>query len=534
MTSRPLCIVAILAVAVALTAPPAATPCSIPLHLRQLGGKLTAADLALIAMGHNHGDQIAYHLAAPAHCVNGMADIFPCHDVDLLANVPFSEMGGGGGNDIWGWVDPVTGAEIAIVGRTNGTSFVDLSDPVAPVYLGNLPTRTGESVWRGVKVYADHVFVVSDYNGAHGMQVFDLTHLRSVGNPPETFTPDAVYDGFGRSHNIVMNEETGYAYATGSDSCSGGLHMIDVRNPRQPSFVGCYAEDGYTHDAQCVVYRGPDTRYTGHEICFASNEDTVTVVDVTNKAQPVRLSRVGYEGYGYIHQGWLTEGQAYFIQDDELDEINYGHNTRTYVWDVSNLRAIRLIGRHSAPGQAIDHNQFITGPYDYQAHYLRGLRVLRLDDLPSATLVEAAYLDTYPEGDGNSFGGAWGTYPFFPSKIVLVNDMNRGLFVTRPLVVSLDLEGSCPGAVNLTASGLTAKGEVGIFRGDRIGTGSIPAGVCAGTKTGLAGLTPVRVVKAGPDGTLTVQGDLMGKACGSYVEAVDLTTCRVSNVDRLP
>lgn len=532
--TRPLCIVAILAVAVALTAPPTATACSVPLHLRQLGGTLSATDLALIAMGHNHNAQIPYHLEGPARCINGMADIFPCHDVDLLSHLSFPEIGGGGGNDIWGWVDPVTGAEIAIVGRSNGTSFVDLSDPMAPVYLGNLPTRTGDSVWRGVKVYANHVFVVSDYNGSHGMQVFDLTHLRSIANPPETFTPDALYNQFGRSHNIVMNEETGYAYATGSDTCNGGLHMIDVHNPRQPTFAGCYSDDGYTHDAQCVVYRGPDKRYTGHEICFASNEDTVTVVDVTDKAAPVRLSRVGYEGSGYIHQGWLTEGQGYFIQDDELDELDFGHNTRTYVWNVSNLQQIKLIGRHSAPGQAIDHNQFITGPYDYQAHYLRGLRVLRLDDLPSATLVEAGYLDTYPEGDGNSFGGAWGTYPFFPSHIVLVNDMNRGLFVTQPRVVSMAVEGTCPGSIKLTASGLKANAKVSLFRGEGIGTDALPAGACSGKKTGLDGLKPIQVAKAGPDGTLTLDRDVMGGACGAYVEIVDLESCRVSNVARVP
>ena len=531
--TRPLCIVAILAVAVALSAPPAATPCGVPKYLRDPKAKLSPADIALMTMGHNHDDMIPYHLAAPAHCVHGMADIFPCHDVDLLAHLPLEDIGGGGGNDIWGWVDPLTGAEIAIVGRTNGTSFVDFSDPIAPVYLGNLPTRTGDSTWRDIRVYADHAFVVSDYNGNHGMQVFDLTRLRNVPNPPETFAPDAVYDGFGRSHNISLNVETGYAYAVGSDTCSGGLHMIDVHNPREPKFAGCYADDGYTHDVQCVVYRGPDIRYTGREICFASNEDTVTVVDVTDKSQPVLLSRQGYVNSGYIHQGWLTDGQAYFIQDDELDEITFGHNTRSYVWDVSNLRQIRLVGYHTAEGPAIDHNQFVRGPYVYQADYLRGLRVLRIDDLASATLVESAYLDTYPEGDANSYGGAWGTYPFFPSHIVIVGDMNRGLFVVRPQVVSLDITGSCPGSVQLKASGLTKQGEVAVFRGDGIGSDAIPGGACSGTDTGLTDLSLVRIVKADADGNLTLQRDVMGGACGSYVETVDLTTCRVSNVDRV-
>ena len=31
--------------------------------------------------------------------------------------------------------------------------------------------------------------------------------------------------------------------------------MIDVSTPLKPKFVGCYDDDGYTHDAQCVVYK---------------------------------------------------------------------------------------------------------------------------------------------------------------------------------------------------------------------------------------------------------------------------------------
>lgn len=47
--------------------------------------------------------------------------------------------------------------------------------------------------------------------------------------------------------------------------------------------LGCYSDDGYTHDAECVMYHGPDTQYTDHEICFNYNEDTLTIVDVTHK-----------------------------------------------------------------------------------------------------------------------------------------------------------------------------------------------------------------------------------------------------------
>src|SRR5690554_7849912 len=105
-------------------------------------------------------------------------------------------MGGTSGtdaNDIWGWTDPLTGREYAPVGLSNGTSFVDVTDPSNPVYLGRLPAHSENSLWRDIKVYADHAFVVSEA-WDHGMQIFDLTRLRDVANPPATFTADAHYD----------------------------------------------------------------------------------------------------------------------------------------------------------------------------------------------------------------------------------------------------------------------------------------------------------------------------------------------------
>ena len=63
----------------------------------------------------------------PHECVGGMADIYPCNLVDLLAHLPLSAIGGGSGSDIWGWTDPVTGKEVALMGRSNGTSFVDIT-----------------------------------------------------------------------------------------------------------------------------------------------------------------------------------------------------------------------------------------------------------------------------------------------------------------------------------------------------------------------------------------------------------------------
>jgi choice-of-anchor B domain-containing protein len=122
-------------------------------------------------------------------------------------------------------------------------------------------------------------------------------------------------------HNIVINEESGFAYAVGASSggetCGGGLHMIDIREPKNPQFAGCFsdpqtgrASTGYSHDAQCVMYRGPDERYSGREICLGANETALSIADVTDKANPQALSRASYPNVAYSHQGWLTRTTA--------------------------------------------------------------------------------------------------------------------------------------------------------------------------------------------------------------------------------
>ena len=156
------------------------------------------------------------------------------------------------------------------MGRTDGTSFVDLTDPYSPRLLGNLPKTPGSrsSVWRDMKVFADHVYIVADGAGEHGVQVFDLRRLRDVGMEPVTFEPDFLYDGIHSAHNIVVNEQTGFAYAVGNsgggETCGGGLHMLELEDPARPAFAGCFYHTetgrrgtGYSHDAQCVIYHGP-------------------------------------------------------------------------------------------------------------------------------------------------------------------------------------------------------------------------------------------------------------------------------------
>jgi choice-of-anchor B domain-containing protein len=396
---------------------------------------------------------LAAMTGARAECATGKVGVFDCGSVDLLAYLPVSAIGGGRGvrlNDVWGWTDPETGREYALVGRIDGTSMVDITDPFNPKFLVDVPKTEGSPAagWRDIKVYKNHAFIVADGSDQHGMQVFDLTRLRSI-TSPRVLKPDLTYTRIASAHNIVIDTTSGFAFAVGSngggETCGGALHMIDIRDPRNPTFAGCFADPstgiqrtGYTHDAQCVVYAGPDTAHAGRQICINSSETAIGIADVTDKANPKPLSRAAYPNVSYTHQGWLTDDQRYFYVNDEGDEVQgLVQGTRTLIWDVSDLDDPVLAGQFVSENKASDHNLYVKGNLMYQSNYASGLRILDISDPRSPKLV--GNFDTNPVGvDAPGFSGSWSNYPYFKSETLVVTSIQEGLFLlkkaSRPLV----------------------------------------------------------------------------------------------------
>ena len=335
-----------------------------------------------------------------------------------------------------GWTDPSNNNEYAIITFEDKTCFLNITDPINPTYLGFLNSNTGVNYWRDVKVYQNHAFIVAEHVGAHGMQVFDLTRLRNVASPPESFTADTVltsgWNGWtiGSCHNIVINESVGIAYLVGCNSANGGGPMfIDISDPVNPVAVGQYTTDGYTHDAQVVTYAGPDTTYTGKEILIASNEDKVVIVDVTSPTAPVKISEITYSNVSYTHQRVVFIRYAVFLVGDEDDEISFGVNTRTIIFDFLDLDHPVYHSQYTGGSAAIDHNLYVKGDLVFEANYTSGLRVLDISDIINIT--EVGYFDTHPENNNTNFNGAWSVYPYFNSGNIIISDINRGLFIVR-------------------------------------------------------------------------------------------------------
>lgn len=388
-------------------------------------------------------------------CKNGQADRFNCEKVDLLSFLPIDKIGGARGvrlNDIWGWTDPKTDKEYALIGRNEGTSFVDVSDPYEPVFVGTIPMpETAQaSIWRDIKVYKNHAYIVADNADRHGVQVVDLTDLRAFDGTPIQLEEVAHYKKVHSVHNIVINRDSGFAYAVGSSgggqTCGGGLHMINIQEPANPTFAGCFSDPstgrsgtGYTHDAQCVIYDGPDPDYKGREICVGSNETAISIADVTDKENPKAVSTASYPDYGYVHQGWFTEDQRYFFQNDELDEINGTvEQTRTLIWDLKDLDDPRFVKEYFVNNPAIDHNLYIKDGIMYQSNYVSGLQVIDVSDPENP--VKIGHFDTLPFGkDKATFAGSWSNYPYFDSGIIIINSTTEGFFILKNKSQKLNL-----------------------------------------------------------------------------------------------
>jgi len=375
---------------------------------------------------------------------------FAANGIELLSWLPLSEFGSPAtGSDCWGYTSP-SGREYALFCHSEGMSVVDVTNPF-DAQLVDTVDGPG-SLWRDVKVFQDKAYVVSE--GGSGVQVVDLAqvdaglvvHLGNITSGGSTAT-----------HNVVINEDSGFLYRTGGGS-NLGLRVYDLNQSlTNPPLVASWTTR-YIHDAQVVSYTsGP---YAGKEIAFCcsgyNNGGTNTgldVLDVTNKNNIQVLANVFYSNPAYSHQGWLSADRQYFFLGDELDE-NGVLPTKTFVMDVSNLNSPFEATNFTNGNTAVGHNLYTLGDLIFAANYRSGLRVFDASNPMNPT--EVAWFDTYPSDDGDGFNGLWSVYPYFESGTVIGSDLERGLFVLWMGQIPLEFDlASAPTLVEPTGDSTT-------------------------------------------------------------------------------
>ncbi len=360
---------------------------------------------------------------------------FPSSNVTLLSQVPLSQIdGANSGNDCWGYTSP-SGREYAIIGTSSGTGFYDISDPGNPVDVGYIDGP--DSLWRDMKVFGTRCYITSE--GGGGIQVVNMANIDSGSvNLSNTISSG----GSTQTHNVVINEDSGYLYRTGGGT-NLGLRVYDLNaNPNNPPFVASWTTK-YVHDAQVVTYdSGP---FAGREIAFCcsgfgngSTNTGFTIIDVSNKSNLQVLDEVFYPNPAYSHQGWLSNDKQRFYLGDELDEDG-SLDTTTWVINVSNINNAFVETSFTNGNNAVGHNMYERDGLLYQANYTSGLRVFDIASNPTNP-AEVAFFDTRPEDDNASFNGLWSCYPYFESGVVIGSDLESGLFVWFAGEPQLDIQ----------------------------------------------------------------------------------------------
>jgi len=360
----------------------------------------------------------------------GVADEnFSSNAMTLKAWFPLNTIDAGAtsGNDCWGYVSP-SGREYAIMCVSNGTAVYEVTNAALPVKLGFVPGA--QSLWRDAKVYDRYCYVVTE--GGVGIQVIDLGNVDAG---QISLVNTVTTGGTLATHNVAIDTASGFLYRCGGGS--NGLRFYNLNTSKtNPPLAGQW-NNIYVHDAQIVTYTtGP---YAGKQIAFCCGglnggnvETGLYIVDVTNKAAPVQLSRILYPNARYSHQGWLSEDRRFFFLGDELDEGNSQPLTTSYVIDVQNIAAPVYRGLIWNSSTAITHNCYTHQGKLFAANYRSGIRVFDVSSPnPPAGVSEVAYFDTYPGDDYAQFNGLWSCYPYFPSGTIIGSDLERGLFVWR-------------------------------------------------------------------------------------------------------
>ncbi|KIM48671.1 hypothetical protein M413DRAFT_437855 [Hebeloma cylindrosporum] len=410
--------------------------------------------------------------------LNETTQRFQCKNLDVTGHLTHSDLGSTDenakiGSSIWGYT--IDGREFVAVGQRDGAAFAEVVGKgwwnYVPFigkaegsldYIGRLPHYSVASLWREIRDYKGRYAIIGSEAVGHGIQIFDMRKLLDVRPSWNRLSTkaklfDIVSDSYhfadlpvGRTHNVVSAAASNHIISVGAqprnDTCRSGLIFIDLTDIANPKRTGCAADDGYFHDAQCLIYHGPDKKYEGTEICYGYNEDSLTIYNITDKTATNIISKTSYDGATYTHQGWVldTNNQAFLLMDDELDEVDKkgaaaDQHATTLIWNITSLENPILSGTWKSDSIAIDHNQYVKNFFSYQSNYGSGLRILDVASIPidptGAGIKEVAFLDIFPEDDNITdspeFIGSWHNYPYFSSGHIVLNTYDKGAFVVK-------------------------------------------------------------------------------------------------------
>lgn len=319
-------------------------------------------------------------------------------------------------NDIWGWHDPTTGREAAILGGYSGVYIVETTNPSSPVrrgYFAASGAGWSSCTWSDMKAWKGYAYIVTECGG--GMEILDLRNLNA---PKYVGVWGTQY--WSHAHNIAMDLQKGIAIVHGTGRSSGEtVRFVDVdTTPGSPRLLASWSAP-YEHDLsmQNGLLHGAEI-YAGR----------YTLYDVSNLNAIKRLGSV-QTPRAFTHNTWPTYDDKYCVTTDERS------NGPMAIYDISSRgNPVYRSQYHAGPSTSIIHNAYVLDYVAHISHYTEGYRCVDISDPKNP--VEVGYYDDYG-GSSSGYSGHWGCYCFQPSGIVYASSGSTGLLVLKPRATAI-------------------------------------------------------------------------------------------------
>lgn len=314
-------------------------------------------------------------------------------------------------NEVWGYAQ--NDREYAIIGTTEGTHFLDitnLSEPIEVDFVAGA-AQGPAIVHRDYHNLDNYLYMVCQ-EGPSTLQIADLSYLPD--SVHVVYDSDEILVG---SHNIFIDTTQAVMYAVfnivnGTNNIVR-WQQIDISDPVNPSLIEQTTSGPYIHDL-----------WVDDGIAFMNRGNTDMAVYDFNQSPPDIIGTIdGYIGQGYNHSGYPTPDLNTYVMGDET------HGSPIKILDISDLTDIEVLSTVTSgvDDLSIAHNQIIYENRMYSAYYYDGIYAWSIEDPENPILL--GYYDTSELSHQQSYEGAWGVYPFLPSGNILVSDMQTGLWI---------------------------------------------------------------------------------------------------------
>lgn len=361
------------------------------------------------------------------------AQLFVRKNISLISLIDPSPVGGGNssvGNrysGCWGWYQADKNREYAISGTSNGTYFIDVTNPTTPVVCDYVDGKH-DCIWREMKTYKNYCYIISDDPSPNKFQIVDMQYL-----------PDSVHvihEGtqyFERGHTIWIDNDKMYIGLTWFGTAGGfsPMSIFSLATPTAPAFlkrVETDIPDAIIHEVHDMYARN-DTVYASAGwkglvfLRYNAGTNSLTVLGTYKD----------YPNAGYNHSSSMTKNGQYMMFCDEVP----GELPIHFI-DISNLNNAQPMASFHPYLKTTGHNPYIVNnSHAVVSAYKDGLFIFDISQ--PTNLRVSGYFDTYPQGGdntgdygGGAYGGNWGAYPWLPSGIIIANDMQNGVFLLNP------------------------------------------------------------------------------------------------------